>query len=326
MSRGLDRQTIFWDDRDRIRFLELLGKAVERYGVRLHAYVLMTNHFHLLLETPSANLAACMQWLKQSYSMWFNVRHGRVGPLFQGRYRSVPVEDAGWVFELSLYIHLNPLRLARFKLGRVERQGSSGDSERPLPRAESTRRLRELRRYPWSSYLAYGGYSMAPEWLTTAVIHERAGGRNPRQAYRKQVMARLTGGETGDILERIRDAVAIGSESFREGVRKRLRDSGREIAGHRAARDRIELQRVLTAVERVTGEPVKKGVRGGLGRDLVLKAAWDSGSWTLKALGEQMGNLDYVTVHHAIHRIGRQLAKKTDLRVMLKEITHEMYI
>src|SRR5512146_3027696 len=167
MSRGLNRDRIFVDNRDREHFLELLDEAVKRYHVRLHAYVLMDNHFHLLIETPKGNLATCMQWSKQSYSMWHNIRHDRVGPLFQGRYRSVPVEDASWIYELSLYIHLNPLRLAKFKLSRIEREGASREVWKPLGRKEATRRLRELRSYRWGSYRGYAGYESTPSWLST---------------------------------------------------------------------------------------------------------------------------------------------------------------
>ena len=106
------------------------------------AVVLMDNHFHLLVETPEGNLSASLQWLKQAYSIWHNLKHDRVGPLFQGRFKSVPVEDGGWAYELSLYLHLNPLRLARFKLGRVERQAGAVVPEKDPTRKEATRLLR----------------------------------------------------------------------------------------------------------------------------------------------------------------------------------------
>ena len=88
MSRGLDRCAIFEDARDHKHFLELLGEMVGRYSVRLHVYVLMGNHYHLLVQTPHANLSRAMQWLNVSYGVWFNLRHDRVGPLFQGRWET----------------------------------------------------------------------------------------------------------------------------------------------------------------------------------------------------------------------------------------------
>jgi putative transposase len=85
-ARGNERKALFRDEADRFHFLTLLGELPERFGLNVHAYVLMDSHFHLLLETPEANLSRAMQWLSVSYSVWFNRRHDRVGHLFQGRF------------------------------------------------------------------------------------------------------------------------------------------------------------------------------------------------------------------------------------------------
>ena len=96
-AHGSERRAIYRDESDRAHFLELLGELTERFGLRVHAYVLMDNHFHLLVETPEANLSRAMQWLNVSYSVWLNRRHDRVGRMFQGRFKAVLVEDeAGW--------------------------------------------------------------------------------------------------------------------------------------------------------------------------------------------------------------------------------------
>lgn len=89
---GNERRAIFRDETDRAHFAELLAEWVERYGVRLHAYVLLDNHYHLLAETPLANFSPAMQWLGVSYTMWFNRRHRRVGHLFQGRSKALVLE------------------------------------------------------------------------------------------------------------------------------------------------------------------------------------------------------------------------------------------
>jgi len=94
-SRGFQRQPIFRDDEEHRYFLELLADMVGRYGVILHAYVLMTNHYHLLIETPNANASRALQWLNVSYGVWFNRRHTRSGAVFQARYKSVLVEGTG---------------------------------------------------------------------------------------------------------------------------------------------------------------------------------------------------------------------------------------
>src|SRR5437879_2495785 len=94
------------------------------FGLRVHAFVLMSNHYHLLLEITAVNLSRSMQWLNTSYSVWFNRRHRRSGHLFQGRFKSVVVEPESWGLAVSRYLHLNPVRLRRLGLGKAEVQRS----------------------------------------------------------------------------------------------------------------------------------------------------------------------------------------------------------
>jgi len=109
-ARGNARQAIYADDEDRQRFLGLLGREVEQQGWRCYAYCLMNNHYHLLIETPEANLVAGMRRLNGAYTQGFNRRHQRVGHLFQGRYKSIVVERDSYLKELCRYIVLNPVR------------------------------------------------------------------------------------------------------------------------------------------------------------------------------------------------------------------------
>src|SRR5215218_4456327 len=109
MARGNRREAIFRGDQDRQLFLKTLGEACARSGWRIHAWVLMSNHYHLLLETPEANLVAGMQWLQNTYTRRFNTRHRAWGRLFGDRYKAVPVKGGGYYYETLLdYVHLNP--------------------------------------------------------------------------------------------------------------------------------------------------------------------------------------------------------------------------
>jgi REP-associated tyrosine transposase len=109
-SRGNERKAIFGTDQDRKRFLSYLQSAHERYGAILHVYCLMSNHYHLLLETPRGNLSEILHHLNGAYTTYFNLKMHRSGHLFQGRYRAILVEKDAYCQELSRYIHLNPLR------------------------------------------------------------------------------------------------------------------------------------------------------------------------------------------------------------------------
>jgi len=148
MARGNQGRKIFADDADRRRFLETLAGACEKTGWRIHAYVLMGNHYHLLLETPEANLVAGMKWLQGIYTQRYNSRHEVFGHLFQGRYKAVVVDgkDPNYLQVVSTYIHLNPARAGLIRVGKER-----------------------LKRYRWSSYPWYLS-RQGPAWLEREVV------------------------------------------------------------------------------------------------------------------------------------------------------------
>jgi REP element-mobilizing transposase RayT len=145
IARGNQGRPIFEDDKDRERFLETLGEACGKTGWRIHAWVLMGNHYHLLIETPEANLVTGMKWLQGTYTQRYNGRHKVFGHLFQGRYKAVPVEaaNAGYLETVSTYIHLNPARAGLIQIGKEK-----------------------LKSYRWSSYPLYLSLpGKSPVWL-----------------------------------------------------------------------------------------------------------------------------------------------------------------
>ncbi len=143
MSRGNRQEAIFRDDKDHEVFLATLSEVCERCGWRVHAYALMGNHYHLLFETPEANLVDGMRWLQGTYTKRFNGRHDMRGHLFQGRYKALLVDTDGDYFQtVSSYIHLNPARAGCFDL----HTGKLAD-------------------YPWSSYCLYMRPSKRSPWL-----------------------------------------------------------------------------------------------------------------------------------------------------------------
>jgi REP-associated tyrosine transposase len=109
-SRGNERKDIFYSDRDKLKYLEILEAAYKRFKIIIHAYCLMTNHYHLLIETTKANLSKCMQYINSVYTGYFNKKRKRCGHLFQGRYLGILVEEDSYLTKVSRYIHLNPVR------------------------------------------------------------------------------------------------------------------------------------------------------------------------------------------------------------------------
>ena len=145
-SRGAARATIYCDSHDRELFLELLADAVARWEWRCHAYCLMTNHFHLLLETDAPTLAPGMQQLNSRYARAFNRRHERVGHLFESRYRAILVEREAHLLEVARYVVLNPVRAGAC--------ADAGD-------------------WPWSSYRPTAGADKVPAFLTVDWLLEQ---------------------------------------------------------------------------------------------------------------------------------------------------------
>src|ERR1051325_11700002 len=117
MNRGDRREAIFSDDVDRRRFIETLGETCQKTDWQIHAYCLMSNHFHLVLETPRANLVAGMRWFLGTYTARFNRRHKYFGHVFSGRYKSLIVDDSGTGYLKTVcdYVHLNPVRAKLLK-------------------------------------------------------------------------------------------------------------------------------------------------------------------------------------------------------------------
>ena len=321
--RGIERRDVFLDDRDREHFLKLLGAMSDRYRVAIHAFTLMDNHWHGVVRTPDANLSAAMQWLHMSHAAWFNARHQRVGPLWQGRFGAVPVEDEGWAYEVSLYVHLNPVSTAAFGLGKRAKQMEAMGFGVASPE-EVSRRLKALREYRWSSYRGYGGYAQGPDWLQSGVLLARAH-RDPekvRAAYRRDIRNRLAHGVDPSKAERLCDALAIGAEGFVRAIKKQAGGGGRETSGKRQLRRQCSINEILHGVEQVCGETRRtwQEHRGGDGKALAMWATRRYGGLTLRETGEAFGGLDYAAVSIAIRRLERKAATATSLRKHMQQI------
>jgi REP element-mobilizing transposase RayT len=171
-ARGNRRERVFASDVDRARFLEIVARSLPRFGVEVHAYVLLPNHFHLLVRTRRANLSRWMHWIMVTYTISFNRRHDKAGHLFQGRYKSLLVEGGSYLLGLSRYLHLNPVR------GKVIGRGN------PRERRE------RLRKYSWSSYRGYAGLSRQEEFVTEDLVLDELHARGLRESkgrYRRFV-------------------------------------------------------------------------------------------------------------------------------------------
>ena len=328
-GRGNERKPIFRDDRDRKMFLEVLGELPERFGTRLHAYVLMDNHFHLLLETPQANLSRVGQWLNGTYTVRFNHRHRRRGHLLQGRFGSVLIEDQAGLQAVGRYVHLNPVRVMRLGLSKeqrsIQRAGTGG-----RPRAEVVRkRLEALRSYRWSSYRAYAGYEKTPDWLWTQELGGLSGGGTPkerRRALRAYTEEAVREGRLASPWEDLVAGVVLGSEEFAREAMKGVRLDQREQRAVQALEGRIEWEEIVKAVEREKGEGWMefRDRYGDWGRDVALWLGRTAGRMRLQELADKVGGVDYTAVSAAVRRVRRGLAGGAPYRAAVERLKAQL--
>jgi putative transposase len=307
-ARGDHRQEIFSDEGDHRHFAKLLEEMSDRSRVGVMAYVCMGNHYHVMVRTPEANLSRAIQWLNISYSVWFNKRHEETGHVFQGRFKSIVVEDEAWGLELSQYVHLNPVRIKALGQGKGERAADRAGVSWPPTTETAKRRLEKLRRYRWSSYRAYAGYCGKPDWLDMDVLLARAGGI---VKYRETVENLIRQGVEEKPWEQVKLGIALGTAEFAKKISARLK-SGREMPEKRGLRKQLSFEDVVAVVERLTGERWSAFCErhGDKRRDLALWVARRCTGLTLGELGRKAGGMDYAAVTMAVRRF--PLACKRD--------------
>ncbi|MBX3731664.1 MAG: transposase [Verrucomicrobiae bacterium] len=189
-ARGNREEALFLSGEDRHRFLGLVSELPERFALEVHAFVLMDNHYHLLVRTPLGNLSAAIRWLNVTYSIRFNWAHRQTGHVFQGRFKAILLEDEKGVIEVARYVHLNPVRIKGLGLGKADQRRAAVAGAPDPGRELVRRRLEALGEYPWSSWRVYSGKDPAPRWLEVRTLRGGRGRRSmakPRRALRASV-------------------------------------------------------------------------------------------------------------------------------------------
>jgi len=288
-SRGNEQKDVFKSRGDREKFLAYLSSSSERYGAVIHAYCLMSNHYHLLLETPEGNLSEVMRHINGAYTTYFNVKRKRAGHLFQGRYKAILVEADDYAAELSRYIHLNPVRV--------------GIVERP-------------EHYQWSSYQGYSGQSAPPEWLKTGFILGCFGKQSAsaHRKYRAFVEDRLGKGYESP-LRRAIGASILGSPAFVEEITathlKGKEDKDIPVLRQLAMRPAPE--QIIEEAKAEFGEDIK------LARRASIHLCHKYSGMRLRAIGERF-NVGDTGISEASRRFAKELEVDGKLRVKVERI------
>jgi putative transposase len=300
INRGNAGEDLFISRYDRERFYAYLGKAVERYGIKIHAYCLMTNHYHLLVETPQANLSRTMKWINVSYAAYFNRKRNRKGHLFQGRFKSILVQADEYLKHLSRYIHLNPLRAGM---------------------------VNDISAYEWSSYPALSGRINAPKWLETSWLLGLFGSNRKKasQRYRdfvEKAAAEVIENPANDLV----GGFILGDEGFVDWVKQTFLSAYpivKEVPQIKKL-NRCSIKSVVTAVCDEYGcdaeQILSKGKKKNVARDIAIYLARDLTDESGLTLGKYFGNISGagITVRYN-HMVG-QLAENPRLKGRVERI------
>lgn len=315
--RGNEKKKIFSDDRDRKKFLDLLLKSTNLYNIDIPAYVLMHNHFHILLKTLEGNLKSFMQRFNTAYTMYYNRRHKRVGHLYQGRYKAILIDADSYLLELSRYVHLNPVRIKKYS------------------QIDVKRKKKILRGYRWSSYKGYVNTNSRDSFVHHEMILSMVGNgdnKESRKAYENFVMGGILRDMNQTFWAGLKGQVVMGSDEFAEDIYERYlsgrkRDE-RELPGLKKLKTGpTTINEIGRCVAREFGVPL---------RDLYLKKSSCSiprsvfmelcrlylvKSLSLKQIGKELGGVGVSAISQNVMRLSLRMDEDPGLRERFKKLT-----
>jgi len=284
-SRGNERKNIFKSDRDREKFLEYLESAVVRYDAKIHAYCLMDNHYHLLLETPSGNLPQIMRHINGAYTTYFNVKRERAGHLFQGRYKAILVEIDEYAKELSRYIHLNPVRAKMVDFPHE---------------------------YEWSSYNCFTGKRSSPDWLSRNFLLAYFGKSVSTAQKRYQVFVEsLLGKEYESPLNDVAGSTLLGSPDFIKHIKDKFLSGMvpvQNVPAFTELSPRVELDQIFVEVDVLFDKEPK------VARNIKMYLGCRYSGKALKDIAQHFGIGD-----SGVSQAGRRIADKIKKDINLKK-------
>jgi len=300
MNKARQGQVAFPVKEDKLAFIYLLMDTAEMFNLNVAAWCLMETHYHLLVQTPEANLARCMRHINGVYTQKHNVRHGCDGTLFRGRYKSILVDADNYLLELVRYIHRNPLRA-----GLVEK----------------------LSQYNWSSHKAYLSGSEKWNWVhKDFILGMLAKSRNTQLKKYRRFVSKKDSPELCSFFEKINLPSIIGDKSFVDWVKDTVFSGkiDRNIPQTRTLAPSInEIKNVVCEYYQIDEQEIDQLRRGmeNIPRDVAIYLMRSVSGETLLCIGEVMGIKNYSSVSSAFHRIKNKLSKdkqlEKDIRQML---------
>ena len=303
--RGNARADIYKDNKDRKAFLEILTESQKIYSIKIYSYVLMNNHYHLLIETPKGNLSEYMRHFNMRYTSHYNRRHKKTGHIYQGRFKSILVDKDTYLTMLSRYIHLNPVRI-------------KGMKKKPYKE-----KMKYLEKYKWSSLSGYIDKREKQEFVDYKLVLEEYGGDNKkgRRAY-ADIISKDASGQM-EVKDKIVGQSIIGKEDFIEKVLDRYlkkkpdmreQPSLRELHGLRVKEE------IIDAIKEETGkglDEIKKSK--GIERNVLMDLLYRAGGIKGAEIGRLL-EVDYSTVSQGRKRLRDKLKKDKKLKHIVNRI------
>ena len=301
MNRGRGRQRIYRSPRDYQRFINLLSETCAMWGVRVHAYSLMPNHYHMVMETPGGNVSRAMRHLDGVYTQRYNREYKTDGTLFRGRYKALLIEKDGYLLQVVRYIHLNPVE------GKL---------------------VRDAREHRWTSHRYYVGKEGSPPGLEVGeVLGQFHARRRAAMGLYVRFMREGIDEGTRKLYGRGNWPSMWGSERFKERIRKRLEREIKDYEIPQGKRERVSptLRLIEEEVSKSYGMEVRElmGKRRGYwneARNVAIYLGRKVGGYRLIELGQRWGGLKYSSVSGIVYGVEKRLAEYGKLRKRLEEI------
>lgn len=301
--RGIEQRKIFMDNQDRYKFLVLLSESLDIYQVVLYTYVLMSNHFHILIKTRKANCSEFMRHFNIRYTGWFNWRHERSGNLYQGRYHSYLVDADTYLLTVSRYVHLNPVSTK-------------------LTKALSTReRWQKAVNYRWSSLPGYLNAKLMKDFVDYDLILSMISGRRALRAFVRDGLRP----NIKNPFKNIRNRMILGDEDFVTSVQRYLYTaSSREQPAYREMiRPTVESTVVLKFLLqelKINRATLRRRRSHCIERGIVAELLYKYCVTTQARIGSLVGNIDYMSVYQLRGRLKKKMKNDVALKNRFNEI------
>lgn len=296
IQRGIERRSIFTSDIDREKFFSYLNASFLAYKSVIHTYVLMNNHYHLILETPQANLSKVMHYINTSYAAYYNTKHKRAGHLYQGRFKAILVDKDEYLHHLSCYIHLNPVRAGIVKFPEE---------------------------YRYSSYNYFISNNKPPPWFNPCLILSMFDNKTVKaKRLYKQFVTDNAGKEKDIIKNNIKNGFVLGSDDFFERIKAKIdaskNDSEIPILKEVKAKEGPSLEYIRSTAEKFIGHDKR------LARSVSMYLSRKYTQKTNNEIAAFYGKIGYTGVSQAYRRIENRRGKNRNLEKLITTVDNKI--